>query len=130
MILKVLYHYILWHYSRAIVDLFTICLNLIHFIFNFFSISLLLSTLIAPWKRISEDTKPSFLDIGAFLSSLVVNTIMRIIGFIVRFTMVTIGFITLVITVLGSVAVMIIWIGLPFIIVILTVAGFNLLILK
>lgn len=77
-------YYINWHYTRGISELSKNLFNFIVFEFNFFSVKDLFLTLFAPFQRLKEDYGSSAIEFEKILSALVVNIIMRIIGFIVR----------------------------------------------
>ena len=74
--------YFLWHYSLAWEDLFRLYRNFSWFLWNFFSISLLLETLIAPWHRRKEHPDK---DTAGILGSFILNSILRLVGFAIRF---------------------------------------------
>lgn len=75
--------YVRWHYGRGVRELFTLAHNILRFIAHFFSVGLLLQTLFHPLQRMQENYSKG-LDLGAFFSSLLVNTIMRLVGFVAR----------------------------------------------
>lgn len=117
--------YIIWHYTVAIRDIKRVTDNLLWFIFNLFSMDIILKTLFAPWRRLDRDEtakKPSF------FSNLIVNILMRVSGFIIRVSTLFFGlfsfFIACVIFAIGFV----IWLGLPFLSVILLLYGIGYLI--
>jgi len=82
--------YIAWHYAKAYRDAFAVWMNLLWFVFNFFSIFTLLSTFWEPWKRMDEGYPKGF-DPGAWLSTLVVNMLMRIVGMVTRAVLILFG---------------------------------------
>ncbi len=112
-------YYLNWHYTQGLVELIKNLWNFIVFEFQFFSVKDLLFTLLSPFQRLKEDYGNNAIDFQKILSALVVNIIMRIVGFFVRsfilicaLISITLSFILFPIIVLG-------WIVLPFIIVIL-----------
>lgn len=119
--------YVLWHYSRGVRDCIVLWSNIIWFLSHFFSLSLLSSTLFSPWKRLQERRSRgmSFEDI---LSSLVVNLLMRIVGFSFRITMIAIGLIFLAIAFLLMIVHVLLWILLPAIVPIFLYYGVVLLV--
>lgn len=88
--LRIAYQYFVWHYSRAFVDLARVWMNIFLFLNDFFSIGLLLRTLFSPWQRMQEQRKKG-VDIENFLAVLLVNTIMRLVGFFVRSAVIVVG---------------------------------------
>jgi hypothetical protein len=114
--LTIIRHYLLWHYTEAYKELFSVCKNLIWFIVHFFSIPQLLKTLFSPWRRIVEEKKKSW-DIEDFASRIVVNIISRIIGAIMRLLVISAG-LTCLLIMLGTSAILcVLWMALPAIIV-------------
>lgn len=115
-------HYIVWHYTQAISNLFAIWGNLIWFLYNFFSIKLLFQTLLSPFERLTEESKGG-LDIESFFSALIVNTLMRIVGFFVRSIVIIIGLLSILLLFLGGLFLFIIWLFIPFLILLFFVLG-------
>jgi hypothetical protein len=122
-------YYFTWHYTLAIKNLFHICLNFIWFIWNFFSFKILLKTLFTPYKRLTEHYNGG-LDIERFLETIVVNLLMRIVGFIARSVVLILGLISLVIVSISSVFVLFIWLLLPFILLFFFVSGLIAIVLN
>lgn len=95
--------------------------NYLWFVGNFFSINLLLKTLISPWKRLSvsggKGGEESF--VGAFI----INTLMRIVGLFIRLFTISIGVVCLIAVVGLSVLVALVWLCLPAIIIGMFFAG-------
>jgi hypothetical protein len=89
-ILLFLPYYFRWHYTRAWKNLFENWKNFILFVYFYFSIHVLLSTLFAPWRRLGEEGAQGF-DPEAFLSAVIVNSLMRLVGFCVRLPVVLLG---------------------------------------
>ena len=118
--------YIVWHYSKAFADIWGILKSFLWFFYHFFSIQVLFLTLFSPWKRMSEKKRPGFKIID-FLSVLIVNTIMRVLGFFMRITLITTGSIFIVLVLVLGILFFILWIFVPLIIIATLIAGFTLL---
>jgi len=119
--------YIVWHYSKAFVDIWGILKNFLWFFYHFFSIPVLFSTLFEPWKRISEKKRSGF-EIFDFFSVLIINTTMRTIGFLMRIILITIGSISIVLVFVVGLLFFVLWIFVPIIIIAVLIAGITLLI--
>lgn len=119
--------YIAWHYGRAYTDMFRVWLNFLWFVFNFFSIFTLLSTLFAPWKRMDE-AYPKGLDIFGWLSTFIVNMLMRFVGLVTRTIIVLVGMIFATIVFLGGMAVFMVWTVMPIFLIVTALLGAYLLI--
>lgn len=122
--LKLFPSYLLWHYTVAFKDIVHVSKNFLFFVSNFFSIRTLLSSLFAPWERLGEEHHKGE-GIGGFASTLVVNTIMRIVGFCMRIVLITIGTFCYVLTVILSIVSIVLWPLLPFVVILLFVFGTN-----
>lgn len=112
-------YYLNWHYTRGLVELSKNLWNFIVFEFHFFSIKDLLLTLLSPFQRLKEDYGSSAIDFERILSALVVNIIMRIVGFFVRSFILLFGFICIGFSFILFPIILLFWIILPFLIVIL-----------
>lgn len=127
--LRLLTHYLYWHYVLSWVDFWRNSGNLLWFLYNFFSLGELTRHLFAPWRRLGEGY-PTVFDLSAFFTALVVNTIMRIVGFIARTAMIVIGSAVLVLASLVTVLAALVWLILPLIIIGLWLLGLKLFFLK
>jgi hypothetical protein len=123
---EILGSYAKWHYGRAVRELVNISHNIIRFLSHFFSLKLLLKTLFSPWRRLQESYKGG-LDVSNFLSSFIVNSLMRLVGFIFRSVILGIGVIALTITFLLSVSAFVIWIFFPLLLLALFASAFILI---
>lgn len=121
-----IFSYFKWHYSTALNDFLRISKTLLWFVFHFFSISTLTQTLFSPWQKLNERYKGGF-DITSFFETFVVNTITRIIGFVVRATLIVIGILVLIVSFMLEICVFVVWLVLPFIIILLFISGIRLL---
>ncbi len=124
---RLVFSYFVWHYTIALKDLFNLSRNFLWFIFHFFSISVLLKTLFSPWQKLNETYKGGF-DFNAFFETLIVNVLMRIVGFFIRLFMVIAGIISWILTFVALLCTFVLWIFLPFIIIILFISSIKLLI--
>lgn len=123
-ILSLISHYVFWHYSQALADIFAIWKNFAWFLYHFFSIPLLFKTFFLPWKHLNEGYHKGF-NIGVFFSSLVVNTLMRFVGMIARAVTITAGVVSLSLHTLAGAVVVVLWLFLPLAVVLLAVFGLR-----
>lgn len=123
---KLIISYGMWHYTRALSDLLHNYKSLIWFLYNFFSIPLLLNTFFAPWKRMSEARKKGF-DPGDFFEKLIVNTVMRVVGVLCRTIIIAFGAAVIAGAVILEVIFFFVWLAAPVLIVALFINGFALL---
>jgi hypothetical protein len=108
--------YVRWHYGRAIREYIGVAENILWFLWNVFSISLLSRTLLARFKRMGEPYKKGF-DIGEFFSSLIVNIMMRLVGFVMRLSVIVVGLAVIMCSLALGLVVFICWLLLPIIVV-------------
>ena len=120
--LLVIGNYLKWHYSKAIYNVFSIWKNISFFVFNFFSIKSLLVNYFSPWKRLSENY-PKFINIKEYLSTLLINIIMRIVGIVLRSFMLILGILCYLIFLFTLPFLIIIWFIFPFLILYLIIVG-------
>ena len=107
----VIVDYLRWHYSVAFKDIVVIWMNVAWFIVHFFSVALLIRTLFAPWKRMSETYKRTgFEDLAA---TAILNLLSRLVGASIRLVIIISGCILLVLAVLLLLAFFIVWVTLP-----------------
>lgn len=122
--LTLLPSYIIWHYGKALTDILRVWKNFFWFIFNFFSISLLLQTLFSPWQRLDENYTKGF-DIEALASTFVVNVLMRLVGAFMRLFLIIMGLICLLFVVVAGVAFFVLWIFAPAVIAVLFILSIK-----
>jgi len=122
-IFQVIWFYILWHYTKAWQDIFRIIGNYLWFVGNFFSINLLLRTLFFPWKRLSVKGGKGTSD--SFLGAVLVNIMMRVIGFLARTLTIVAGICSLFLTLILSAILMAAWLFLPVIVFFLFFGGLG-----
>lgn len=118
--LSIIPYYFTWHYGQGFISYFKIWKNLIWFLWNFFSIKILLKTFFTPFQKLKENYAGG-LDIEGWLTSFAITTLMRIVGMISRGIIIILGLIILsVFIVLGFIGIFI-WLTLPFIISVIIV---------
>ncbi len=109
-------HYFRWHYSRGIRDLVKNAFSFVSFLSTFFSLGTLFHTLFEPWQRLGEEYHGGFHPEKA-ASAFLINSIMRVFGFVVRAVTLLSGFLAIVLSILLSLGVLIFWILFPLAIV-------------
>ena len=109
----VLKDYIFWHYTVAYVDQIYILKNYVWFLKRFFSIREVAKSLFSPWKRIQDDKGSLLRDPENFFASLIVNTLMRIVGFFVRIILLSIALLSFILLLALAFVVMVTWAAIP-----------------
>lgn len=118
--------YLWWHYTGALSDLFRNYFNFTGFLANFFSLGQLFKTLLAPWRRLGEKYG-SILDGGQFFTALVVNTLMRAVGLVIKTALIVFSLLAIFLSSLIFLAVLIFWLAAPVITISLFVFGLGLI---
>lgn len=109
-----------WHFYQAPEFLFLVIKNYLSFCADFFSISLLLSTFFAPWRKTSWSYSKRFA-IGEYLGNLITNGFSRALGAVLRLGLIIIGIVVqMIVFVLGAVM-LLLWVLLPFICILLII---------
>lgn len=103
--------YLLWHYTVAWGDLLRFCSNIAWFLLNFFSVKILLRTLFSPWKRLQEGGRGR--GEGGILGRLIINTITRLVGALVRSVTILVGLAALLVFLFVSAVLFLLWPVLP-----------------
>lgn len=115
--------YLLWHYTTAWTDLARLYSNGAWFLFHFFSIPILLRTLLAPWKRLHESRAAQG---GAgFLGAFLINSITRIVGAVIRLATIAVGISAQALLTIAFVGVLLLWLVLPLFLLWLVVNGLT-----
>lgn len=120
--------YLRWHYTKALVELCRIYKNITVFLYGFFSIGVLLRSYFAPWRRLGEDYPSNLLDIAGILSVLVVNTLMRLFGLVMRTVIIVFGLLIVCLFIILFPFLLLLWLLLPLIVLTLFILGIFLLI--
>ncbi len=116
--------YFAWHYGRAFTDMFYIWMNFLWFVFNFFSVSVLVHTFFDPWKRMGE-AYPKGFDIAGVVSTFVVNTLMRAVGIMVRLIVLSLGFAIALFVFVAGILIGILWALAPIVFTALVIISFH-----
>lgn len=101
----------LWYYSGALRGIVSVFLNFLWFTTHFFSMPLLLRTLFAPWKRMTDVYGGG--GVEAFLETTVMNMMSRIVGVVVRVTFLSMGALSLICTTVLMFVVLAFWVLFP-----------------
>lgn len=105
-------HYVHWHYSRGLNEFLINALSVTKFVFNFFSIPLLLRTLFSPWERMGEKYKKG-VDLTSWLETFVLNSILRFLGFFLRTIIILFGLVSLIFISVLCIFIFLIWLTMP-----------------
>jgi hypothetical protein len=118
--------YVRWHYTYAVADLVGIMLNFVWFLYEFFSIPILLKTLFVPFHRLSESKHTGF-DPAAWLQALTINTLMRIVGALMRLLLIAIGIVLIMLVAVVGLGFLIVWLLAPLFVIFLVGSGLTFL---
>lgn len=121
--------YVYWHYSRGYADIKNVWLNILWFLFHFFSFGILLQTFFSPFRRIRDEEYQGGFDPGGYFASLIVTTTMRLVGMIFRSAILIFGLFFLLVVFVGGILFFIVWTLLPLLLFLSFFLGFRLLFL-
>ena len=116
----ILPNYLVWHYSYAFNDIKNIWKNFVVFVYHFFSVPTLLSTLFSPWMRINDRYSSK----ESLVNTLIFNLLLRFFGVFVRSIFIVLGIVALLLTIVIGALSFMVWAVLP--IVLLGVLGWSL----
>jgi len=114
--------YTKWHYTEGFKDLSRNWKSFILFILHFFSLGFLFRTWLAPFGRLNEEYKKGF-NAEVFFETLVVNTLMRIVGFVLRTIVIAACLLVLFLAIVFAPVALVLWVFMPFIILFLLALG-------
>lgn len=114
-----------WYYTGAFRDMLRVWLNYLWFITHYFSLLLLLRTLFAPWKRMQDPYQRNGLE--ELLSVLIVNTLSRFVGALIRLTLILTCLVSLMLCIASLFLWLALWVSLPVLTVALFIKGLMLL---
>ncbi|MBY0309689.1 hypothetical protein K2Q16_00900 [Patescibacteria group bacterium] len=120
------HHYLLWHYTQGLAELFHIYRNLMWFSNHLFSLPELTRSLFSPFKRMveTEGRRFSFED---FASRIVIGLLSRFIGFFIRITLILAGLICMAMLTVVLLALLALWFIAPALIALGVVYGLLLM---
>jgi hypothetical protein len=121
------WRYLFWHYVLAWADWWRLYREVVLFTARFFSLATLVRTLFAPWRRLGE-AYPEHFDPNAFFAALIVNTLMRGVGVLIRLILLFVGSCALLLVILAGLISMVVWLALPVLVPILFIFGLGLLV--
>ncbi len=115
---NIIISWLVWHYKVSLVFLWGRWRDFMRFSRDYFSIPFLLKTLFSPWRKYTESKGRGF-DITKSLEVMVFNGFSRVMGFILRISVIVIGVIAELLFLIIGLTIIIVWLLLP----LLTVAG-------
>ena len=121
-------NYLVWHYSTAYNDIVHIWWNYIWFVNHLFSVPDVLKSLFAPFKRLQEKKSSILNHPEEFFSNLLVNLIMRVVGFCLRIVIIFMALLGFIVVITAGLLFLSLWSILPVLIVVLFVNGLKSLI--
>lgn len=116
------FSYFVWHYTYAMAELGRMSVNFLWFVVHFFSIPIVLRTLVSPWRRLDEPYTGA-LNFGGWFETLIVNTLMRVVGLVIRIVMLAVGLVLLVVLAVFELAALAVWVLLPGLVALAAVVG-------
>lgn len=117
-------NYLIWHYTKGLKELLVNWGHILYFVIHYFSIPNLLLTLISPWKRMNEGASHT-INPGAIMEHVIFNSIMRVVGLLIRTVTIVIGLVATALVIVGGVGMILLWMLLPIFLIILVFAGFT-----
>lgn len=120
--------YLAWHYRTGVLDCLRLLANFLWFIYHFFSVPVVVRTLFTPWRRLGESYRHGFNPEQA-AETFIVNTLMRLFGFVVRIIFLLAALVTLALVFFLGLLVILFFFLAPLIIPAAFIIGFYLLFL-
>lgn len=114
--------YIKWHLGVAWVDLWRLYVNIVWFLSNLFSLTLLSATLFSPWRRLHEEKAKGS---GGIVGKLIINSITRTLGAIIRLGVIFTGLVSICIFSILFAGLFVVWIAVPLIAIGFSLAGLQ-----
>jgi hypothetical protein len=108
--------WIVWHFYEMPGFLLEVWKNYLAFATHYFSIPLLLATLLSPWRRYRWNYPRGF-NIGEYAGIFISNVFSRIIGAVCRLALVAAGMVFQLIIFFIGLAVLLLWVGMPFFVI-------------
>lgn len=102
--------YLAWHYGRAVVESFQLWGIGFRFVTRLCAVPLHLRTLFSPFERLGEPVEGG---LGDRFESAVVNTVMRLVGFVMRLSVIAFALVAYAAVAIFGVAGLVGWLLLP-----------------
>lgn len=115
-------NYLIWHYTKGFRELLINWGHILYFTIYFFSIPNLLLTLLSPWKRMDEGSQRT-INPSAIMEHLIFNSIMRIVGLLIRSITIVIGLLATATLITGGFLFVLVWLVLPVLLTALVAIG-------
>ena len=125
--LSIVQHYLLWHYSRAFLEILHVWRNFLWFWIHFFSLPELITNWLAPYKRMVEERHEAW-DLEDLAGTVIIGLFSRLVGGLVRTVLIFCGLICLLMTILFGIMVYAFWLAAPVAIITLLTLGISLII--
>ncbi|HBD24602.1 MAG: hypothetical protein A2566_02675 [Candidatus Zambryskibacteria bacterium RIFOXYD1_FULL_40_13] len=119
-----IFSYLSWHYSKAFLNIYGIFSNFFWMIYRFFSLPLLFKTFFSPWRHL-DDQYTKKLDIQEFFSTLIVNTLMRLVGMFFKLVVILVAIVFIIVMSVVEAVTFLVWLLLPVVIVWLIYSGIT-----
>lgn len=113
MIFSIALEYVVWHFAQMPLEIAKAWRNILLFNLEYFSLPLLLKTIVAPWRKIQWSAGKGF-SIARLLEALASNLISRILGAVIRSALIVAGLATEAALLVAALATLITWFLLPF----------------
>jgi hypothetical protein len=108
--------YLVWHYSRAYIDIVHIWWNYLWFVNHVFSVPEVAKSWFSPFKRMQEDKVNIIKSPSDFFANMFVNLILRMVGICIRTSLLTIALLVFALVFLLGLAFLLLWTVLPLLI--------------
>ena len=105
-----------WHFYEMPKFLIGVWKNYILFVSNYFSLTDLLKSFFAPWRRYSWRYPKGF-DVGGWISAFLSNVFSRFMGALMRIVLILLGIISQILVVVFGLVLILLWLVVPFIVI-------------
>lgn len=120
------FYYLRWHYTQGVIDLVNNIINVVWFVYHFFSIPLLLRTFFVPFHRLQESAVKGF-NIEQWAEAFLITTLMRLVGALLRTFLIILGVVFLLLVFVGGSVLLFVWLTMPLILTFLIGLGLTLI---
>jgi len=122
-----IFDYVRWHYGRSLSEGYAMFKNFEWFVYQFFSVPILLNTFFDKFERLGEEYRKGSGASGIF-EAIIVNTLMRLVGMCFRTVLIFVGIVCMMFIALFFIVFGIIWIVLPLLVPVSLFIGLILII--